>query len=83
MINMKGVYYPTLVKEIYTIITQKTNEDIITVKTIVKGNRRNFHQGLFSQIAHVPNEGPIITFCSPAQIIYGIWIGIMLPQLVG
>lgn len=71
MIRRSGPYYAMLVKEFYTNMTQKTNKDAITIRTIVKGVTISFDKALLSQIASILDEGPSITFESTSTFIFG------------
>lgn len=71
MIRRRGIYYLDLIKEFDTNMTQKTNKSAISVMTTIKGVRIHFDIALISEITHIPNAGPIITFSSTSRIIFG------------
>lgn len=71
MIRRHGAYYPKLIKEFYTIMTQKTNKNKISITTTAKGVRIHFDRVLISEIAHIPNVGPSITFDYISRNLWG------------
>ncbi|KAI5664459.1 hypothetical protein M9H77_23782 [Catharanthus roseus] len=54
-------YYPLLVKEFSSNITEKNNKDLINIRTTVKGIPSSFGRALLYRIASIPNKGSTIT----------------------
>lgn len=71
MINRKEAFYPSLVKEFDSSISQKYKKDLINIRTTVKGIPISFDQALLSRIASISNKGLTITFDSTFRIILG------------
>ncbi|KAI5648418.1 hypothetical protein M9H77_34423 [Catharanthus roseus] len=71
MISRSGIYYPLLVKDFYTNMTQKNNKDLITVKITIKGVNITLERALLAHISSIPNEGLSISFGFTSRIILG------------
>ncbi|KAI5664757.1 hypothetical protein M9H77_24080 [Catharanthus roseus] len=70
MISRSGIYYPSLVKEFYTNITQKKNKHLININTTVKEVNITLVRTLLGHNVSTPNTGPTITFGSTSRIIF-------------
>ncbi|KAI5673601.1 hypothetical protein M9H77_13965 [Catharanthus roseus] len=71
MISRSGIYYPSLVKEFYTNITQKNKKDLINIKTTVKGVNITLDHTLLTYSVSIPNTGEKQVTTTSSDIING------------